>query len=39
MTWVEKLEYASKHGGVMLNETEAYQLAVYLMSLLRKVGK
>lgn len=37
-TWPEKLEYAARHGGVSLSETECYQLYIYLATLLKKVG-
>jgi hypothetical protein len=36
LTWIEKFELASKHGGISLNETECYQLAIYLMTLIKK---
>lgn len=37
MTWLEKLELASKSGGVFLGEAECYQLWVYIASMVKRV--
>lgn len=32
-TWLNKFEYAARHGGVSLSETECYQLFIYIAQL------
>lgn len=32
-TWLNKFEYAARHGGVSLSETECYQLYIYIAHL------